>query len=643
MSVLLPQNGQTSAVRPSGPAIKTDVLIAADVGESFDDIFGTMVAQLMSHVNGPGQHSSPFPSSDTRVSAEGTGDPDPQNEGSGLAISLPSEPSETLGQNNNNLLSGRVAVSVPGDGPITFQLPQVATQQQDPSLTNGREDPSHPTNLNVPTVLSGIDPSDSAENDVRSGAEKVWDDQRQMLPSSLPDSHKTTAWHSGFLRQGDPLLDTHISRRPSPEGQSQSKAGLDRQPKLDAQLYGNPYSKTEQDLMAPNAARHERDIGGAAVPMRVADPAIAEPDRDTEFRFDRTFSRQPFQNQTSTALAQLVHRPDLRGADVDNRIPPIDVASEYALGHDDKPTALAASVGPQTAALASSVSILGKSAALPGRFTSGDQGKLVSSFPLNAAPHLSLRSQTALVELTGSRSTKSHDAVTATQLAVSGSYVDETEASPTVREIGLEKSVSSTSPSLPQTNQGQWLSSNVATGIADMYRNQLKLSLFEQNRPTEKLEDLPFSNSIIETRSASMSITSGLASNQPLGQQTVAQITQSAVSNPNGTTRLILDPEELGKVTFSMSSDERSITLYVLADRPETMDLLRRNIEQLAQELRSLGYEEVSFQFGGQGHQSSQSDQSAPQFHQDWTTDEGQPSDQPRSRANGQGQLDIRL
>jgi hypothetical protein len=65
-------------------------------------------------------------------------------------------------------------------------------------------------------------------------------------------------------------------------------------------------------------------------------------------------------------------------------------------------------------------------------------------------------------------------------------------------------------------------------------------------------------------------------------------------------TDIALQPEELGRVRMSLSVIENSVTLTVFADRPETADLLRRHIDLLAQEFRTLGYADISFAFGGE-------------------------------------------
>ena len=62
-----------------------------------------------------------------------------------------------------------------------------------------------------------------------------------------------------------------------------------------------------------------------------------------------------------------------------------------------------------------------------------------------------------------------------------------------------------------------------------------------------------------------------------------------------------LSPEELGRVRLSISQAEGGLVVSVQAERPETLDMLRRNIDQLDQELRLLGYTDPGFSFSHEG------------------------------------------
>ena len=50
-----------------------------------------------------------------------------------------------------------------------------------------------------------------------------------------------------------------------------------------------------------------------------------------------------------------------------------------------------------------------------------------------------------------------------------------------------------------------------------------------------------------------------------------------------------LSPEELGRVRLSMTTAETGMTVLVTAERPETLDLIRRNIDLFAADLERTG------------------------------------------------------
>lgn len=86
-----------------------------------------------------------------------------------------------------------------------------------------------------------------------------------------------------------------------------------------------------------------------------------------------------------------------------------------------------------------------------------------------------------------------------------------------------------------------------------------------------------------------------------LPRATVQQLVDASVRATDQPVELVLNPEDLGRVRISMSMTDATVTLTVLAERSETLDLLRRHSEVLAQELRDLGYGKISFSFGQHG------------------------------------------
>lgn len=64
---------------------------------------------------------------------------------------------------------------------------------------------------------------------------------------------------------------------------------------------------------------------------------------------------------------------------------------------------------------------------------------------------------------------------------------------------------------------------------------------------------------------------------------------------------LSLSPEELGQVRLRLTSAEGGMLLIIHAERAETLELLRRHIGSLEQELRDLGHEGLTLRFSGGG------------------------------------------
>jgi len=77
-------------------------------------------------------------------------------------------------------------------------------------------------------------------------------------------------------------------------------------------------------------------------------------------------------------------------------------------------------------------------------------------------------------------------------------------------------------------------------------------------------------------------------------------IAEAARALPDRPVELALSPEELGRVRLTLQTSETSMNVLVTVERPETLELLRRNIDLLANELRDAGYDDVSFAFADQ-------------------------------------------
>ena len=113
---------------------------------------------------------------------------------------------------------------------------------------------------------------------------------------------------------------------------------------------------------------------------------------------------------------------------------------------------------------------------------------------------------------------------------------------------------------------------------------------------------------------------------------------------------IALEPVELGRVRMMVSMAEGGVTLQITAERPETLDLMRRHIETLAEELRRMGYAEVGLSFTTGDSPSEDSRRAMPEGHAGDTGDVAA-SDlpgaaetaRPRSRTIPASGMDIRV
>lgn len=76
---------------------------------------------------------------------------------------------------------------------------------------------------------------------------------------------------------------------------------------------------------------------------------------------------------------------------------------------------------------------------------------------------------------------------------------------------------------------------------------------------------------------------------------------------PDSPVEVSLSPEELGKVRLTLHTVDGGLSVVVQAERPETLDLMRRNIDSLARDFREMGYSNTSFDFGSQTGQNRSS------------------------------------
>lgn len=76
------------------------------------------------------------------------------------------------------------------------------------------------------------------------------------------------------------------------------------------------------------------------------------------------------------------------------------------------------------------------------------------------------------------------------------------------------------------------------------------------------------------------------------------QLAQAMNRNPERPLEIALNPAELGRVRMSITPTESGIVVNILAERADTLDLMRRNIDDLGRSFTDLGYEDIAFAFG---------------------------------------------
>jgi len=121
------------------------------------------------------------------------------------------------------------------------------------------------------------------------------------------------------------------------------------------------------------------------------------------------------------------------------------------------------------------------------------------------------------------------------------------------------------------------------------------------------------------------------------------QIAMAIERTGEGQTEIRLDPAELGRVRLTLHATDQAVTVAIHADRPETLDLIRRNIDSLTQDLRALGYSDIGLNLGsGSGNGQARSSPQAPLFDGPGALPADDPV-LPRPATARSGGLDLRL
>lgn len=86
-----------------------------------------------------------------------------------------------------------------------------------------------------------------------------------------------------------------------------------------------------------------------------------------------------------------------------------------------------------------------------------------------------------------------------------------------------------------------------------------------------------------------------------LARGLIRQLTEAVRLLPDRPVEVSLSPEELGRVRLTLVTDDTGISVNISAERGETLDLIRRHLDQLGQEFRRAGFSDVAFSFSAHG------------------------------------------
>ena len=107
---------------------------------------------------------------------------------------------------------------------------------------------------------------------------------------------------------------------------------------------------------------------------------------------------------------------------------------------------------------------------------------------------------------------------------------------------------------------------------------------------------------VLRTASKDPQITASVPTAPPILTPVIVELARSGNDGPID---LALAPEELGRLTISIRQEGDFVHVSMMAERPETLDLLRRHAGDLLADLRQSGFSGASFSFGQGGQDRS--------------------------------------
>lgn len=135
-------------------------------------------------------------------------------------------------------------------------------------------------------------------------------------------------------------------------------------------------------------------------------------------------------------------------------------------------------------------------------------------------------------------------------------------------------------------------------GQAAVSDAEVLLDHFNKNLMLDPLSSEPAGLSQLLTEAV---MSPGTAHRPETPRLVAAQLATALATKGERNIDVALNPEELGRVKMRVTTTDSSVIVMITTERPETGDMMRRHINELADEFRQMGFEDISFEFGGEG------------------------------------------
>lgn len=167
-------------------------------------------------------------------------------------------------------------------------------------------------------------------------------------------------------------------------------------------------------------------------------------------------------------------------------------------------------------------------------------------------------------------------------------------------------------------------------------------SILDAAEEAEALEMAASSAGGTETRQA-QSVTTGMPAGRNDAAQVVRQLVEAMPRAGNGSVEIRLSPEELGHVRMQLSQSDAGLIVHIQADRAETLDLLRRHVDQLARDLSQSGHDAAGFTFSEDGQRERDGREAGDSLKDVGNAATDEPAAEPARLATDQTGLDIKI